>query len=142
MCVKDYIMREIQFYVSKKYPLHYLACPYTHQDKEVMRNRFKTVTDAAVNLLNQGVYVFSPISYNAPWEEYDLPHTFSFWEQFDKSFIARMDSIIVLTIDGWKESVGVTEEIKFAEDLRIPVYYCTLEEIENGQLTKILAQRF
>lgn len=131
-------MRSCQFYISKKYPLHYLACPYTHQDKQVMHDRFKTVTDAAVSLLNQGVHVFSPISYNAPWEDYDLPHTFAFWEHFDKAFIARMDSVVVLTLDGWQQSVGVTEEIKFAEDIGIPVYYCNLEEVENGTLSKLL----
>lgn len=103
-----------------------------------MKFRFKCVTDAAVELLNQGIYVFSPISYNAPWEEYELPHTFAFWEHFDKAFITRMDGVIVLTIDGWKDSVGVTEEVKFAQKIGLPIYYSLPEEVKSGELSRIL----
>lgn len=120
------------------YKLHYLACPYTHADKTVMKERFKKVTDVAVELLKQNVFVFSPISYNAPWEDYELPHIFSFWEHFDKAFVERSDSVIVLKLEGWEKSVGVREEIKYAQGLGLPIYYVDWEQVENGQLANML----
>jgi hypothetical protein len=117
-----------------KHELYYLASPYTHKDPKVMKKRADIVTKAAVDLLRQDVYVFAPIAYNAPWERHDLPGDWTFWEPFDKAFVERMDAVVVLTIDGWKESVGVTAEIEFAKEKNIPVKYLSLEQISNGDI--------
>ena len=114
--------------------LYYLASPYTHPDPKVMSERARIVTKAAVDLLKQGIYVFAPIAYNAPWERYELPGNWEFWQHFDKAFVSRMDAVVVLKIDGWDESVGVTAEIEFAKSLGIPVKYITLSDIKNNTL--------
>lgn len=117
--------------------LYYLASPYSHKERDVMDQRAEAVTKAAVELLNQGVFVFAPIAYNAPWEKYNLPGDWNFWQEFDKAFVSRMDAVVVLQLDGWDRSTGVTAEIEFAKQMNIPVYYLTLEQISNGDLGHI-----
>lgn len=116
--------------------LYYLASPYTHPDPSIKKARADAVTEAAVDLLRHGVYVFAPISYNEPWEKYNLPGDWNFWSEFDKTFVSRCDGgIIVLMIDGWDKSVGVTAEIEFAKSIGLPVYYASPEQIKTGDLS-------
>ncbi len=117
--------------------LYYLASPYSHPNREVMKYRANVVTKAAVDLLKQGIYVFAPIAYNSPWERYDLPGDWGFWENFDKAFVARMDAVIVLTLDGWEKSIGVSAEIAFAKEHGIPVHYVSVDQIACGDLQHI-----
>lgn len=122
--------------MKERKKLYYLASPYTHSKKRVKKMRAEEATKAAVDLLHLGVYVFAPIPYNSPWEKYHIPGDWSFWADFDKTFVERCDGgIIVLKLDGWKESVGVTAEIEFAGELGLPVYYVSQEEIEEGDLS-------
>jgi hypothetical protein len=116
--------------------LYYLASPYSHPDAAVKKHRAEMVTESAVDLLHLGVFVFAPISYNEPWEKYNLPGDWQFWQDFDKTFVSRCDGgIIVLMLDGWDKSVGVTAEIKFAKSIGLPVYYTTPEQIKSGDLS-------
>lgn len=116
--------------------LYYLASPYSHPDPIIKKKRAEDVTECAVDLLHHGVFVFAPISYNEPWEKYNLPGDWNFWQDFDKTFVARCDGgVIVLKIDGWDKSVGVTAEIAFAKSIGLPIYYATPEQIKNGDLS-------
>lgn len=117
-------------------PIYYLASPYTHKDASVRKARAEAATEAAVRLLHQGIFVFAPIPYNEPWEKHNLPGDWAFWCEFDKSFVERCDGgLIVLMIDGWDRSTGVTAEIEFARSLGKPIYYATAEQIEAGDLS-------
>lgn len=116
--------------MSKNY-VYYLASPYTHKNWKIKMRRHEAVEKAAVDLLRHGIFTFAPIAYNAPWEKYDLPGDWQFWEKFDKAFVDRMDAVLVLQLDGWKESVGVQAEIAYAKENGIPVEYITEEQIEN-----------
>jgi len=116
--------------------LYYLASPYTHSDPAIKKARADAVTEAAVDLLRHAIYVFAPISYNEPWEKYNLPGDWNFWSEFDKTFVSRCDGgIIVLMLDGWDKSVGVTAEIEFAKSIGLPVYYASPEQIKAGDLS-------
>lgn len=113
-------------------PIYYLASPYTHKDPAIRKQRAEIATEAAVKLLHMGIFVFAPIPYNEPWEKYNLPGDWAFWAEFDKSFVERCDGgLIVLMLDGWDKSTGVTAEIEFAKSLDRPVYYVTMEQINN-----------
>ena len=118
-------------------PLYYLASPYTHKDRSVMDQRFHAVMKAAVDLMLDGHYVFSPISYNAPMEIHDLPTDWGFWQDYDKAFIERCDALLVYTIDGHKESVGVNAEIEFANEIGKPVFFISPEEIQSGNFSTL-----
>ena len=102
----------------------YLACPYSDEADIIQELRFKLVSKAAGKLMNQGHIVFSPISHSRPIAlQCILPHDWEFWENFDKNFIEWCDQLWVLCLDGWKESVGVTAEIKIAKELKKSVWY-------------------
>ena len=121
--------------------LYYLASPYTHKDPAIKKSRADAVTESAVKLLHLGIFVFAPISYNEPWEKYNLPGDWNFWCEFDKTFVERCDGgVIVLMLDGWDKSVGVTAEIEFAKSCGLPIYYVTQECIKKGDLSFLMPE--
>ncbi len=104
--------------------LIYLACPYSHKDPRVREERFNQVNKVASGLMSEGFYIFSPISHTHPIAlEGKLPLEWEFWEGYDTSIIKHCKCVLVLQLDGWKESTGVQSEIKIAEKFGIPVEY-------------------
>lgn len=115
--------------------LIYLAVPFTHPDKAVMEDRFKRVNAVASKIMARGDYVFSPISHTYPIAlSGDLPYDWDFWAGYDDVMISRCTSVYVLMLPGWKESKGVTAEIKLAKKYDIPVVYID-EQCEWQQIT-------
>lgn len=104
--------------------LTYLACPYTHEDPVVREMRFTAANHAAGWLMKRGHIVFSPISHTHPIAvQHELPGGWEYWEAFDRAYLEVSQKLVVLCIDGWFDSVGVTAEIKIAEELGIGVFY-------------------
>ena len=101
--------------------LYYLASPYTHSNPEIQRARYDAALDAVVKLKALGYTVFSPIVHSCPvahvTSEYNLDH----WLEIDKIFVRKCDEMIVLNIDGMRESDGVRRELAFARNLGKPV---------------------
>ncbi len=83
----------------------YLASPYSHPEVVVRQQRFHEACRAVATLLASRLT--------------DWP----FWEQFDRDHLVRCDELIVLMLDGWRESVGVAAEIRIAGELGKPVRY-------------------
>jgi len=111
--------------------LIYLASPYTHPDSEVRENRFESVCKATAALIAKGYYVFSPIASSHPIAvKYNLPTPYHFWQEFNELMISRSDYVVVLELDGWKESVGVSAERAFAERIGKPIFFADPEQIE------------
>ncbi len=111
-------------------PLTYLAVPYSHPDPEVRKFRFDCVNKAAGKMMNEGLLVFSPISHSHPIAEvYDLPTTWEYWERFCRAYMSHCSSMVVLTLPGWQQSVGVTAERNIARELNITTRLMTLREI-------------
>lgn len=108
-------------------PLIYLASPYTHKDPKVAEERFHKINRAAAKLMNEGHNVFSPISMCHPISmAHDLPTTWEFWKSLDYAFLSCSYKLVVLKLDGYKESVGVNAEIKIAKEMGI-----VIEEMEE-----------
>ena len=99
----------------------YLASPYTHKNPDIQVARFDAVCRVTSVLLKLGHVVFSPIAYSHQFSEYGIPNELDFWLKFDAHFINKSSELWVLTIDGWKESVGVKAEIELAIIRGIPV---------------------
>lgn len=110
--------------------LTYLACPYSHPDRAVRVSRFEAANRAAAVLMARGEFVFSPISHtHSIAEAGDLPKGWGFWQAFDRIYLAHSKKVVVLTIDGWLESVGVQAELKIAKEFGLPVEY--IEDLES-----------
>jgi nucleoside 2-deoxyribosyltransferase len=101
----------------------YLASPYSHSDPAVREQRFRAVCQAAARLMRNGEIVFSPIAHGHPIALHGLPNDWRFWEWHDREQLLRCDELVVLTIDGWRESEGVQAEIRIAAELGKPVRY-------------------
>ena|ERR1700722_17277996 len=95
----------------------YLACPYTHAESEVMEERYKSATSAAAKLIEKGHVVFSPITMTHPIDKILAKDKVSlgskYWIDFDELFMSVCSKMIVLMVEGWKESEGIQREIEY-----------------------------
>lgn len=102
--------------------LIYLACPYTDPDLKVMEYRLGVAAAVASMMVKADLFVFSPLSYGESITvNGNLPRTWEFWEKFDAVMVSKSGLLIVISIDGWEESVGVQAEIKLAKKYGVPV---------------------
>jgi len=100
----------------------YLACPYSHPNRDIRVARFNAANRAAAALMAQGKHVFSPISHTHPIAEAgDLPLDWDFWASYDRTILGVCCEVVVLMLDGWKESKGVTAEIAIARELGLSI---------------------
>lgn len=105
--------------------LYYLAGPHKGTPEQEA-HRVETCLKLTVAFLSQGIYVFSPIVYSSKLIE-SLYYS-SAQERRDILFPYLLDflkvskGMILVTMEGWKESWGVREELKFCQEKGIPVY--------------------
>lgn len=117
---------------------YYLAGP--HKGTPVQEaDRVETSLKLTVAFLTQGIHVFSPIVYSLKIAEaLNFPSTeerrriiFSYLLEFLK--VSR--GMILVTMEGWKESWGVQQELKFCQENQIAVY-----KIDPNQISSDLSQ--
>ena len=101
----------------------YLASPYSHPDPEIRTYRFHAACSAAARLMRRGHVVFSPIAHGHPLAQHGVPTDWAYWKRQLSVYLGRCDELVVLTIDGWRESIGVSAEILIAQTLSLPVRY-------------------
>ncbi len=99
--------------------LIYLACPYSHSLSAIRQKRAHIATQVAARIHDQGGLVYSPITYSAELELYSITRqSWEYWQKIDFVFLDKSVWLYVLTLDGWKESVGVQSEIdRFARNM-------------------------
>ena len=100
----------------------YLASPYSHPDRAVRRRRFRAACRAAGAMLRAGLMVYSPIAHSAAIASAgldDMDH--DFWMHVDRPYLEWCHMVMVLTLDGWRESRGVNIEIAQARAMHKPV---------------------
>ncbi|MBX3452499.1 MAG: DUF1937 family protein [Planctomycetaceae bacterium] len=54
--------------------------------------------------------------------------------------MARCDEVVVLTLDGWRESAGVQAEIRIAGELGKPVRYLAPEATGSPTLAHVATE--
>jgi hypothetical protein len=103
--------------------LFYLASPYSHTDPAIQEKRFVDACRYAGQIMNCGVHVFSTIAHTHPIAcVCSLPKEWEYWRVYDSIILRFCTGMIILCIDGWEKSVGISEEIRLAEQFRLPVY--------------------
>lgn len=106
--------------------LVYLASPYSHPDPAVREQRYKVACRVAGDLMKKGKRIFAPIPHSHAIEQ-----SFSdgkveghvFWLDQDFAILRHASELLVVRMDGWEQSKGVTAEVEFAGQLGIPVSY-------------------
>ena len=104
----------------------YLAGPYSHINKHVMQQRFEQLTEVAAILKNEGHVIYSPITQgHAIHERHTMPTGWDeFWRRQSLNILSQASRLIVVTLDGWKTSVGTQDEIKHViTSMDIPIRY-------------------
>jgi len=99
----------------------YLASPYSHPDANVRESRYQAACRASAQLMRAGKLVFSPIAHSHGITRYGLPEDWAFWKACDRKHLENCDEVVVLMLDGWRESIGVQAEIAVAGQLGKPV---------------------
>ena len=104
--------------------LIYLAAPYTHEDPNVVWRRLFDNGVLAAKLLAEGHLVFSPLINSSEIDAIFTNSGTAFdWYTFDLRMLRKCDRLVVLMLDGWRESKGVGLEIAEAERLGMPIEY-------------------
>jgi nucleoside 2-deoxyribosyltransferase len=109
--------------------LIYLASPYNHTDARVREARYRAAMHCVAESMmdvrewnGRKVVVYSPIVHNHPTSLlYTFPREWEFWRALDFPMLERCDRLVVLKLEGWDRSVGVTAELSFARDLGKPI---------------------
>jgi hypothetical protein len=103
---------------------HYLASPYTHPELDVMDHRYEAAMSALNYLLQCRMWTYSPIVHcHELAKTHHLPRHAGFWRSYNRAMLDSARSLIILTIDGWDDSVGVADEMKTAKRLHLPTSF-------------------
>jgi len=115
----------------------YLASAYSHSDPAVREARFQEICKIAAALIKSGHVVFSPIAHSHHIAILGklMPTDWQLWKAQDEEHIRRCDELWVVTMDGWRESVGVQEEIRMAREMGKPVFTLDPASMADGGFT-------
>jgi hypothetical protein len=106
----------------------YLACPYSHPEGLVRAERAQIAARAAEFLMGM-CSVYCPIVHGHAIEcETGTKHGALFWIEQDAPFIHACYALVVLGLDGWKESEGVKWEMEVARERGIPIMFMATAE--------------
>jgi hypothetical protein len=109
---------------ARESKIEYLALPYMHENPFIMDFRAAVSDIIAADLMKQGRIIFAPISMcHQLAVKYNLPKDWAYWSTFDKEFIKVSGKLLVITLKGWKDSVGAAAEMGLANKYNIPIEY-------------------
>lgn len=96
----------------------YLASPYTHPDRKIELARYRAAEAATAWLLQQRIWVYSPIVHcHALAVQFKLPTDSEFWGEYNSVMLSKAEGILLLALDGWEDSKGVSFEREIATKL-------------------------
>lgn len=101
----------------------YLATPYSHEKKAVRTARYHQTLKAVSDLsrADPSKFVYSPIiHFHHLANEYDMPTDALFWWNVNVIAMEKADTMYVLALPGWRASIGVQAEIKWAIEHKKP----------------------
>lgn len=105
-------------------PFGYMASPYTLHSAG-LDGAAKAAARCAGSLLRAGVQVYSPIAHCHSLATSALinPRDRDFWLRHCRVMFEPCGALIVAMLEGWRESFGVGEEIKWARELNRPIFW-------------------
>ncbi len=114
----------------------YLGLPYTHKDPSIEDFRADVSDIIAADLFVQGYIVFAPISsWHHIARKHDLPGDYHSWEELNRVFMHKCEKLLIITLPGWEDSVGVNAEMKLANK-----YVIQIEKIDPTPYIKKLSK--
>lgn len=104
----------------------YLACPYTHSDPTIQRDRVELASMVAAKLMSDGAIVYSPITHGHAIAQHLAPavsRRHDFWMEQCLPFLAMAKELIILPMPGWRLSKGVNQELVEFRKTGLPVLF-------------------
>ncbi|WP_313666278.1 DUF1937 family protein [Shinella sp.] len=89
----------------------YLGSPYSKYEAG-HDAAARVVADSAAALMRRGLVIYSPIAHGHAIAVHGLPLDWGFWKKQCQPLIDGAAGLIVLTMAGWQESVGLQYEIE------------------------------
>jgi len=102
---------------------YYLAVPYSLYDQKGREYAFETANRIAFKYIMQGKTVFSPISHSHPIAQYGTPANFEFWRKFDLEMLSHCEKLVVVCLEGWQHSEGISAEVDAATRAGKEIFY-------------------
>lgn len=102
----------------------YLAAPYTHKDPAVIQERVDqaAMVAAKITSLFPHILVLPPTVLSRTLVDAGA-EPLQGWYQWGIDWLSTCDSLFVLQLDAWENSVGIQLEIKAARLAGIPVFW-------------------
>ena len=102
----------------------YHASPYTHPQEGIRRRRYLEASYFYKVFVEADIPTFAPIAFHHDLAlVLDLPKDAGFWARVNYTWLRRCDSMVVITLPGWKESVGITHEVANAKAHAKEIHY-------------------
>lgn len=114
----------------------YISNPYngTNEQRE---HRAQIAAQTCGKLLRMGVHGWSPIVHNhammRAFDQFTLEERRTLILDFDFSLLCASKGMIVLELEGWDQSYGVSAEIKFCEEMGLPIKYLRPADLDSGK---------
>lgn len=111
----------------------YLASPYSTPIASVLQERVAKTIQFTMLCIQQGLPVFSPITYFHPLAQAAGMQTDAeTWHNTNMQFLRKSDVVFALRLVGWEQSKGMKVELNVAKMLGIPVqhYSATFEPLQ------------
>ena len=108
--------------------LVYFSSPYSHLDPEIVLARYAEIRDITELVIREvpGIVPFSPIAYTHQFEHIE---NVDWLTRIDFRFLHACDVAMIVEMDGWSDSVGISEEIQYCEKNDIPIFYSQPEQV-------------
>ncbi len=109
----------------------YLASPYSSHEDSLREARYEAAEVCTSWMLRHGIWTYSPIVHcHKLANRHDLPKDASFWSEYNHAMLRASQGLFILTIPGWRDSIGVCDERAEAESLRLAEYL--IEPLSDG----------
>jgi hypothetical protein len=117
----------------------YIASPYSHKDKEVVRRRYWVTAQFTFAGIRQDMPLFSPILHcHDAAQLLNVPTDSKFWGSYNKNMLTHSSHLVVLGLPDWEDSIGVEMEVKAAEEMQVPVYIYTVDNVQTDFTERFL----
>lgn len=115
----------------------YLACPYSHPQPHVRRHRHDVANLAAAKLISRGFVVFSPLSHSHPIAETGMDGSWETWERQCLALLDVCSHMLVLTVEGWGESVGLQAEMDHCQKTGKTVIFSSFDKLDSFSFDRL-----
>jgi hypothetical protein len=102
----------------------FVSVPYNHPRQDMIDFRLEMLDQYLMELINKDFTPYSTVQAMLPLAaKFDLSTDYDYWKRHCSRMIAASDALHVLMLPGWRDSVGVRDEIETALLIGIPVSY-------------------